>query len=78
MPGTSCGSKKSDELIAPDIEKDMSKASTFFDLYGVGDDRLETENVLVELAGLVKVERRQTNVGNSSMSHDCYSSRSDF
>ena len=47
----------------------MSKAPAFFDLYRVGDDGLEPQNSLVKLAGLVEVERRETNVGKSSVSH---------
>jgi hypothetical protein len=56
--------QKGDELIATDIEKEVSKASAFFDLYRVGDDRLEAQNALVKLPGLVQVERRETDVGN--------------
>jgi hypothetical protein len=44
-----------------------------FDLYRVGDDRLEAENALVKLAGLVEVEGREANMGKPSVSHDCHS-----
>ena len=51
--------QKGDELIAPDIEKEVSKASAFFDLYRVGDDWIETQNALVKLRVLSRssVER---------------------
>jgi hypothetical protein len=70
--------QKSDKLIAPDIEKDVSKVPAFFDVYGVGDDRLEPQNALVELASLVEVERREANMGKPSVIHFCYSSCSDL
>jgi len=70
--------QKGDELIAPDIEKEVSKASAFFDLYRVGDDRLEAQNALVKLLGLVQVECRETDVGKSSVTHGHYSSCSHF
>ena len=47
--------QKGDKLIPPDIKKEVSKVPAFFDLYCVGDDRLEPENALVKLAGLVEV-----------------------
>src|SRR3981189_230343 len=69
--------EKGDKLTAPDIEKEVPEASTFFDLYRVGDDRLEPQHPLVKLTGLVQVKRRQPNVGKSSMTHG-YSSRWNF
>src|SRR5262249_3579480 len=68
--GNSLRFQKGDQLIAPDIKKEVSKAPAFFDLYRVGDDRLKAQNVLVKLARLVEIEGRQTNVGNSSVTHD--------
>ena len=65
--------QKGDELIAPDIEKEVSKASAFFDLYRVGDDRFETQNTLVELTSLVQVKGRETDMGKPSMPHGYYS-----
>jgi hypothetical protein len=53
--GNSVRFKKGDELMAPDIEKNVSKVPAFFDLYRVGDDRLEAQNVLIELTGFVQV-----------------------
>jgi hypothetical protein len=61
--------QKGDKLIAPDIKKEVSKATAFFNLYRVGDDRLEAQNALVKLTRLVEIEGRQTNVGNSSVIH---------
>jgi hypothetical protein len=71
------GFQESDELTAPDIEKEVAKPAAFFDRYRVGDDWLEAQNTFVKLAGLVEIERRETDVGKSSMSHGCYSLRSD-
>ena len=60
--------EKGNELIASDIEKEVSEVSAFFDPYRVGDDRLEPQHALVKPAGLVEVECRETNVGKSSVS----------
>src|SRR5262245_39737999 len=65
------------KLIAPDIKKEMSKMTAFFDVYRIGDDRFEPQNTLVKLARLVEVERRKANVGKPSVTHFCYSSCSD-
>src|SRR4029077_19480577 len=65
---------KGDELIVPDIEKDVAKVPAFLDVDGVGDDRLEPQNALVKRAGLVEIARRETDVGKSSVTHFCYSS----
>jgi hypothetical protein len=46
--------QKGDKLIAPDIEKEVSKVPTFLDLYRVGDNRVESQNALVKLPGLVE------------------------
>src|SRR5262249_6750030 len=43
---------KGDQLITPDIKKDVPKISALHDLYRVGDDWFEAENALVKLAGL--------------------------
>src|SRR5947208_2837714 len=59
--------QKGNELIAPDIERHVAKVSAFLDVYRVGDDRFETQNAFVKLAGLVEVERRETDVGKSSV-----------
>ena len=61
--------QKRDQLVAPDIEKEVSKVPALLDLYRVGDNRLETQNALVKLTRLVEVKRRETNVRNSSMRH---------
>src|SRR6267378_5313372 len=61
--------QKGDELIAPDIKKDVAKVPALFNLYRIGDDRFEPQNAFVELSGLVEVECRETNVGKSSMAH---------
>src|SRR5262252_7928273 len=61
--------QKGDELIAPDIEKDVSKVPAFFDLYRVGDDRLEPEDAFVKLAGPVEVESREADVGETFVAH---------
>jgi len=66
--------QKGDELVAPDIEKHVSKEPAFLDVYRVGDDRFEAQNALVERAGLVEIARRETDVGKSSVTHFCYSS----
>jgi hypothetical protein len=70
--------QKGDKLIAPDVEKDVSKVPAFLDLYRVGDDRLEPQNALVKLTGLVQVECRETDVRKSSVTHGHYSSCSHF
>jgi hypothetical protein len=70
--------QKGDELIAPDIEKDVSKTPAFLDLYRIGDDRFEAQNSFVKLTGLVEVEGRETDMGKSSMGHGYCSWRSDF
>jgi hypothetical protein len=41
--------QKGDKLIAPDIEKEVSKVTAFFDLNRVRDDRFEAQNTLVKL-----------------------------
>jgi hypothetical protein len=41
----------------PDIQKEVSKVPAFFDLNRVRDYRLEPQNALVKLTGLVEVER---------------------
>jgi hypothetical protein len=69
--------QKGDQLIAPDIEKQMPQMSAFLDLYRVGDDRLKAKDALVKLAGLVQIECRETNMGKSSVTHLFYSSHSD-
>src|SRR6516165_3563650 len=69
--------QKGDKLTAPDIEKEVSKVPTFFDLYRIGDDRFEPQHTLVKLAGLVEVKRRDANVGKSFVTHRYYSSRLD-
>jgi hypothetical protein len=61
--------QKGDQLIAPDIEKEVSKVPALLDLDRVGDNRLKSKNALVELASFVEVKCRVTNVGNSSVSH---------
>jgi hypothetical protein len=38
-----CDSLKGDKLIAPDVEEDVSNAPAFFDVYRVGDYRLEAQ-----------------------------------
>src|SRR5882672_10762496 len=70
--------QKGDELIAPDIEKDMPQRPAFFDLYRVRDDRLEAQDTLVKCTRLVQIEGRETDVGNSSVTHFRYSSHSDY
>ena len=47
--------QKGDKLIAPDIEKEVSKVTAFFDLNRVRDDRYEAQNTLVKLTGFVEV-----------------------
>jgi hypothetical protein len=66
--------QKGDQLVAPDIEKDVSKVPAFFDFYRVGDDWLEAQNAFVKRTGLVEVERREADVGKSSVTHFRYSS----
>jgi hypothetical protein len=39
--------QKGNKLIAPDIEKEVSKAPAFFDPYRVGDDRLKPQKALL-------------------------------
>src|ERR1044072_9435962 len=70
--------QKRDKLITRDIEKDVPKTPAFFDRYRVDANLLEAQNTLVKLARLVEVERRQANMGNSSVPHFRYSSRSDL
>src|SRR5262249_53196108 len=65
---------KGEQLIAPDIEEQVSNAPAFFDLYRVRDYWLESQNALVELSGLVQVKGRQADVGKSSMTHANHSS----
>ena len=52
----------------------MSKVPAFLDFNRVGDDRLKPQDTLVELAGFVEVERRETDVGKSFVIHFYYSS----
>ena len=56
--------QKGDQLIAPDIEKEVSKVPALLDLYRVSDNRLKSQNALVELTSLVEVKCRETNVEN--------------
>jgi hypothetical protein len=65
--------QKGDTLTAPDIEKDVSEVPAFFDVYRVVDDRLESQNALVKLTGLVQVKRREADVRKTSVSHGCRS-----
>jgi hypothetical protein len=64
--------QEGDQLIAPDIEKEVAKPAAFFDRYRVRDDGLESKNAFVKGTGLVEVKRRQANVGKSSVTHFCY------
>jgi hypothetical protein len=54
--------QKGDELIVPDIEKEVSKVPTFCNLDRVHDYWLEPQNALVELTGLVEVKRREADM----------------
>jgi hypothetical protein len=47
---------KGNKLVASGMEKNVPDTPTFFDLYGVGDHRLETQNALVKLTSLVQVK----------------------
>jgi len=60
--GNSVWFHKGDKLTAADIEKHVPQVTAFFDRYRVGDNRSETQHTLVKRAGLVEVERRQTDV----------------
>ena len=48
------GFQESDKLISPDVEKEVTKPAAFLDRNRVGDDRLESQNILVKLTGLVE------------------------
>src|SRR5260221_13795464 len=67
--------QKGDELVAPDVEEDVSKIPALLDVYHIGDDCLEAQDALVKLAGLIQVKRRQANVRKSFVSHGCHSLR---
>src|SRR5262252_7069742 len=61
--------QKGNKLVAPRIEEHVPQASAFFDLYGVGDYGLESQHLLVKLAGLVEVKGGKTDVGKSFVTH---------
>src|SRR5882757_1672387 len=66
--------QKGDQLIAPDIEKEVPNAPAFLDSQRVGDDWLEAQDTLVKRAGPIEVKCREANVGKSAIAHGYCSS----
>src|SRR5215831_9467747 len=57
------------QLIATGIKEDVANLAALFDRYRVTSHRLETEHALIELAGLVEVQRGETDVRKSLVRH---------
>jgi hypothetical protein len=47
--------------------------SALFDLDRVRDNGLKAQNALVKLTGFIEVERREADMGKSSVTHGYYS-----
>src|SRR5262249_19615347 len=62
------------ELIVSGIEENVADLPALLDPDRVAANRLEPENVFVEVAGLVEVERGQADVGEPPVRHDVTSS----
>jgi len=57
------------QLVAPDIEENVTQRAAFLDTQGVGNDCLEAQHVLVEGPSLVEVESRETDVRKAFVGH---------
>src|SRR5208283_964635 len=58
-----------DQLVAPGIEEDVTDLAAFADRNGVGSDRLEAEDVHIEVPRLVQIQGRQADVRETLGSH---------
>src|SRR5262249_51047137 len=60
---------EADDLVAPGMEEDVADPPALFYPDDVAAHRLESQHVLIEVAGLVEIQRRETDVGEASMRH---------